>query len=467
MMKTRKGYQVYPLTAAQKFHLFYQNFCPKKEVLNIGTSLTIEVDLDWDLLKQSIYKAYERCESMRVRFAKDKDGTCYQYVVDREECDIEFVDFTGNTMEEAEEIMKKWTAVPFRLQDSPMNRVVMIKMPDGFGGIYLLGDHRLLDAQSLICFIRDIVELYCNAKYEGVPYPAPMSSYIEQIKKDLAYEAGSRAQQKDREYFQRLIDESEPIYNGIRGTQKLEEARRKWKDPELRAAYNTSDSVDSALDIFHLEAEPTKRLMDFCETYHVSLVCLLLMGLRTYFQKMNGHEDVSIHTAIARRATIKEKKSGGTRIHSFPFRTIMPESKTFLEGVYEIRNKQNEMFRHANYDPVEYFAYRSKKYPHEPGLTYEPMSLTYQPMTLKEKGLDKLGDIRYKTRWYPNGATTQAMYLTVMHRPDDNGLDFNFEHQIHAVSREDLEYLYYYLCRIMFKGTENPELTIGDIIRLV
>lgn len=467
MMKTRKGYQVYPLTAAQKFHLFYQNFCPKKEVLNIGTSLTIEVDLDWDLLKQSIYKAYERCESMRVRFAKDKDGTCYQYVVDREERDIEFVDFTGNTMEEAEEIMKKWTAVPFRLQDSPMNRVVMIKMPDGFGGIYLLGDHRLLDAQSLICFIRDIVELYCNAKYEGVPYPAPMSSYIEQIKKDLAYEAGSRAQQKDREYFQRLIDESEPIYNGIRGTQKLEEARRKWKDPELRAAYNTSDSVDSALDIFHLEAEPTKRLMDFCETYHVSLVCLLLMGLRTYFQKMNGHEDVSIHTAIARRATIKEKKSGGTRIHSFPFRTIMPESKTFLEGVYEIRDKQNEMFRHANYDPVEYFAYRSKKYPHEPGLTYEPMSLTYQPMTLKEKGLDKLGDIRYKTRWYPNGATTQAMYLTVMHRPDDNGLDFNFEHQIHAVSREDLEYLYYYLCRIMFKGTENPELTIGDIIRLV
>lgn len=467
MMKTRKGYQVYPLTAAQKFHLFYQNFCPKKEVLNIGTSLTIEVDLDWDLLKQSIYKAYERCEAMRVRFAKEKDGTCYQYVVDREERDIEFVDFTGNTMEEAEEIMKKWTAVPFRLQDSPMNRVVMIKMPDGFGGIYLLGDHRLLDAQSLICFIRDIVELYCNAKYEGVPYPAPMSSYIEQIKKDLAYEAGSRAQQKDREYFQRLIDESEPIYNGIRGTQKLEEARRKWKDPELRAAYNTSDSVDSALDIFHLEAEPTKRLMDFCETYHVSLVCLLLMGLRTYFQKMNGHEDVSIHTAIARRATIKEKKSGGTRIHSFPFRTIMPESKTFLEGVYEIRDKQNEMFRHANYDPVEYFAYRSKKYPHEPGLTYEPMSLTYQPMTLKEKGLDKLGDIRYKTRWYPNGATTQAMYLTVMHRPDDNGLDFNFEHQIHAVSREDLEYLYYYLCRIMFKGTENPELTIGDIIRLV
>ncbi|MGN1138797.1 MAG: peptide synthetase, partial [Ruminococcus sp.] len=81
--------------------------------------------------------------------------------------------------------------------------------------------------------------------------------------------------------------------------------------------------------------------------------------------------------------------------------------------------------------------------------------------------LEKLGDIKYKTKWYENGATTQAMYLTVSHRPDDNGLDFSFEHQIKAVSREQLEYMYYYLCRIMFKGTENPNLPVGEIMKLV
>ena len=31
-----------------------------------------------------------------------------------------------------------------------------------------------------------------------------------------------------------------------------------------------------------------KPIFDFCEEYNVSPVCLLLMGLRTYFQKMNG-----------------------------------------------------------------------------------------------------------------------------------------------------------------------------------
>ena len=468
MMRKRKGYPVYPLTAAQKFHFFYQNFCPKKEVLNIGTSLTIETELDWEELKRAIYKAYERCDSMRLRFAADKEGNWYQYVVEKEERDIEFVDFSGKTMEEAEGVMQAWTQVPFKREDSPMNRIVMIRMPDGFNGLYLLVDHMTMDAQSLICFLKDIIEIYCNAKYEGVPYPKDMASYLDQVQRDLAYEADSAAKKRDEEYFHRIIEASEPIYNGIDGPAQLEAERERMHNPNLRAAINVSDSVDSALDIFHLEAEPTKRLMDFCEKYHVSLVCLLLMGLRTYFQKMNGNDDVSINTAIARRATLKEKKSGGTRIHSFPFRTIIPQDKTFLEGVYEIRDLQNEYFMHANYDPVEYFAYRNKIYPPvAPGETYEPMALTYQPLTLQEKGLDKLGGIRYKTKWYPNGATTQAMYLTVMHRPDDNGLDFNFEHQVKAVSREKLEYLYYYLCKIMFKGAENPDLPIGDIIKLV
>ena len=468
MMKTRKGYKVYPLTVAQKFHLYYLPHCPSAAVLNIGTSLTIEVEIDWGVLKQSVNKAYERCEGMRVRFAKDKEGNYYQYVVKHEEQDIEFVDFTGKTMEEAEETMKEWTRVPFRMEDAQLTRIVMIKMPDGFSGVYFLGHHMIVDAQSLIGFLKDIIELYCNAKYEGVPYPKDMCSYIEQIQKDLAYESGSGAQQRDREFFEKEIASSEPIFNGLRGTDKLEAAREMFKNPDLRTAFSASDSTESALDIFHLEGEPTQRLMEFCEKYHVSLACLLLMGLRTYFQKMNGHDDVSINNAIARRATLKEKKSGGTRIHSFPFRTIFPESMKFIDGIYAIRDKQNEIFRHANYDPTEYFAQRAKTYPQpHAGLTYEQMSLTYQPLTLKEKGLDQLGDIRYKTKWYPNGICPQGMYLTVMHRPEDNGLDFNFEHQVKAVSREDLEYLYYYLCKIMFKGAENPDLTIGEIIRLV
>lgn len=53
-------------------------------------------------------------------------------------------------------------------------------------------------------------------------------------------------------------------------------------------------------------------------------------GNQDVFQKENGFDDVSVNNAIARRATLKEKKSGGTRIHSFPFRTCFSRMYALL-----------------------------------------------------------------------------------------------------------------------------------------
>lgn len=466
-MKTRKGKKVYPLTPAQRLHFFTQSYCPKKQVLNIGTSLTIGEELDWDTLKKAIYEAYSRCESMRLRFAKDKDGTIYQYVVDKEERDIEHYDFRHWEIEHAKDKLKEWTETPFNGYDIPLNRVVMISMPEGFNGVYLLVDHMTMDAQSLIMFLRDVIEIYCHMKYEGIDYPKPMASYIKQLEKDLAYEADSSAKLRDKEFFEKLIESSEPIFNDIEGKGRLTKERKANKNKTQRAAVYVTDNVDANIATFHLEEEPSHRLMKFCEEHQVSMVCLLMMGLRTFFQKQNDEDDVSIVTTVARRATLSEKKCGGSRIHCFPFRTIVTKEETFLEGIYKIRDGQNQIFRHANYNPVEFYGHRRETFQLKPGQTYEPMSLTYQPMALKNDSLDRLGDIQYKTDWYSNGVAAHALYLTVMHRASDHGLDFNFEHQTGIVTYEKLEYFYYYVCKILFAGIENPNLSVGEIIDLV
>lgn len=73
-MKTRRGCKVYPLTEAQKLHFYCLKYCPKKQVLNIGSSLTIEIDLDWEVLRESIKEAISRCEGMRIRLPMTKRG---------------------------------------------------------------------------------------------------------------------------------------------------------------------------------------------------------------------------------------------------------------------------------------------------------------------------------------------------------------------------------------------------------
>ena len=465
-MKTRKGNKVYPLTAAQNLHFYCLKYCPAKQVLNIGSSLTIQVDLNWDVLRECIKEAIDRCEAMRLRFAEDKDGTVYQYVVRQDDSVIEQFDFTGWTQEEADAKMREWTETPFARYDSPMHRIVIIKMPDGFQGIYIAVDHMTMDAQTLILFFLDIIELYASRMYEGIDYPKPMSSYIKQLKKDLEYEAGSKASQKDREFFQKLIASSEPIFADIYGPGKLEAERKATGNPNLRAATNTSNNVDANITTFHLETDPSARMFQFCEDQQVSMTCLLLMGLRTYLQKENNLDDISVTTTIARRATLQEKRSGGTRIHCFPFRTIVPREDTFIEGIYKIRDMQNQYFRHANFSPTEYYYYRSQYYKLADGQTYEPLSLTYQPLAMRYEGpgLEKLDGIQYRTARYSNGVAAHTLYLTVSQNATDNGLDFCFEYQTGVVTPEKLQEIYYYLCRIIFRGIEDCSRTVGEVI---
>lgn len=464
-MKTRKGCKVYPLTAAQKLHYYCMKYCPKKQVLNIGSALTIQVDLDWNMLKQSIKEAVDRCESMRVRFAEDKEGNVYQYIVKEETAEIRHFDFTGWKPEHADDKLTEWTSTPFEPYDTPMHEIVMIKMPDGFQGIFIKVNHLIMDAQSLIAFFKDIIELYCSKIYEEIDDPKEMASYIKQLEKDLSYEEGSKASVRDREFFENLIASSEPIFTDIYGTEKLEKERKKLKNPKLRAATNVSDNVDANIRDFFLEEEPSRQLAEFCEKNQISMTCLLLMGLRTYLQKENDQEDVSVTTTIARRATLLEKRCGGSRIHCFPFRTIVSRDDTFLEGIYKIRDMQNQYFRHANYSPSEYYAFRKQYYHLKDGQTYEPISLTYQPLTMKYDGpgLDKLGDIQYNVKRYSNGAAAHTLYLTVSHTPDGR-MDFCFEHQTGVVTPEKLESIYYYLCRIIFRGVEDCSRTVGEII---
>ncbi|MDD6081975.1 MAG: hypothetical protein PUB89_03885, partial [Oscillospiraceae bacterium] len=135
-------------------------------------------------------------------------------------------------------------------------------------------------------------------------------------------------------------------------------------------------------------------------------------------------------------------------------------------GTGIIQTEQNKIFRHANYDPIEYTMKRGQYWKYKPGTSYESISLTYQPITIT-KDTPEMPDIPYKSYWYSNGVAAQPLYLTVMHRPEDNGLNFNFEYRIDAVTDKEMEYFYYYLCRVLFRGIEDETRTIGEILDMI
>lgn len=458
--------QCMPLTAAQRMHNYTIKYCPQHQVLNIGTGLYVKQDVDFDLLKKAIYMAYERFDTMRLRFIEDTDGTVYQYIVPTEDRDIPFCDFSKWREEAAHNEMRKWTSVPFKRYNSPMNAVVMVKLPDGYNGIYLKVDHMTMDSSSIVEFNRDILEIYCALRYD-TPMPKPTMSFFKQVEKDLQYENDSEAKKRDLEFWQAELERDEPMYTDFNGMGRIITQRRESGNPDLRSAVITSYNPEAAISVYHLEKDPSERLMKFCTENNVPMASLLLMGLRTVLSKFNDDEkDVSVKTNVARRGTLLEKRSGGTRIHFFPLRTIIEPETPFLEALHIIQTEQNRIFRHANFDPIELTMMRSRLRKFRPGASYESISLTYQPLTLRQDTPD-VPDIPYKSMWYSNGVAAQPLYLTVMHRPEDNGLNFNFEYRKDAVTEYEMEYLYYYLCRVLFRGIEDKNRTVGEILELI
>lgn len=453
--------KLYPLAASQRFFYSTWEKSQDKHLLNIGTSLTLESDVDFDVLKQSIQEAYDHCECLRVRLTKTDDGQVMQYVVDKETQEISFFEFSHWKQEDADNEMKKWTSVPFERFDSPLSRIVMISMPGGFKGMYMLVDHMIMDAQGIFLFFKDVIEVYCSKKY-GTPYPKPLKSFIQALEKDLKYMNNSKAFQRDKEYWYNVIKESEPLYTDVTGEKSLDRERAKYNNPNLRAV-NTLDT-GNASDIlsFHLEPNPSDVLIKFCMQHNISMTCLLLTALRTYLQKVNDNQpDVSICNAVSRRATLLEKFSGGSRIQFFPCRTVVQTNETFLDACRKIQANQNQVFRHADYDIYDFFEARKKYYNLDEGQTYEPISLTYQPLVLRSSDVP---DIRYKSGWYCNGIASQNLYLTVTHDSLDDGLDFTFEYRTEKYNFNDLEKIYYFVTRILFEGVNHPDETIAEVI---
>ncbi len=458
--------QAYPLTAAQRIHFYTVSACKRGELLNIGTGFYLQYDdVDFDTLRECIYDGYEKFECMRLRFSVQEDGSLMQYLIPAEDREIKFFDFSEWKEEDAHAKMEEWTCIPFNLNNGPMNEIVIIKLPDHYTGLYMKVHHMTLDASGIASFYSYVFQLYCSKKFEDIPLPKPPMSYLKQLLLDLEYENNSEKFIKDCDYWRSQLDAPEPLYTPFSSRNRLLEMREKTGKKRMRATYSTGD-IEAAIKVYDLEADSTDKIIKFCTDYNVPVASLLLLGLRTVFSHFSGDRtDISVKNAVARRGTLLEQRSGGTRIHFWPLRTDIKPKTSFLDALRIVQAKENELLRHANYDPIVYMEEVRQHYKTAPGASFECTTLTYQPISMVSVKNLSLPEINYKSKWYSNGVAMQHVYVTVMHRPTDNGMSVHLEYQKNEVSEDELEKLYYYLCRVIFRGIEDPTRTIGEILK--
>lgn len=459
--------EYYPLTAAQKLHYDWIRNYKTQQVSGVSVVASLKAPLDFGLLKKCIQLEFERYGCMRIRFTKpDEKGEIKQYIVEKDSRDIPLKDLSGMSLAEADDLMQQWAYETFDEDDIPMCDVTMVKLPEGYNGFFIHMDHRLIDSCGLVVMINDLMQLYTHYRFKS-EYPDDLADFETVLANDLKKANNEKRFAKDKKFWDDQLDAlGEPLYSDIQGPSVLEEARKLHGNENLRAADIEMKNLFVEVKDYYLEPEPTKNLIDFCMNHQLSMTNLLLLGIRTYLSKVNdGQEDITIQNFISRRSTHDEWTSGGSRTIMFPCRTVIPAETEFIAAAYEIQNVQNRIYMHSNYDPALIREEMRRRYNTPENTAYESCYLTYQPMPVKMEN-PHLKDIKQHAKWFANGAATKKMYLTVSHT-ENGGMNFSYHYQTAHLKEHDMELLYYYMMRILFKGIAEPDMSIGEIMKIV
>lgn len=460
--------QAFPITQAQKLMYYvYSGYSKNLAVLNIGAGHYWQGDFDVEAMKASLYEAIERCDTMRLRFMPDQQFGMVQYVVDKTEMQIEEVDFSDISYDEAHKIMKEWTYVPVDMFLKPLNTIKIIHLENNYHGFYIKFHHLAFDGYSTQFFVNDVMAIYCS-KVAGTPYPKPTKPYLAALKNELAY-LNSEKRNADRKYYIEYFTwekDHEALFCDYQFKNRLYEQRIQNGNPNQRYAICLDDKHPYSKALyFEVSAEDTQKIMDDCSEKGLSVGSVLMFGLRTALSVFNDNsEDVSVRFMVGRRGTLLEKRSGGLRMHFYTLRTIVPPEATCREAIDIVETNQNNIYAHSSFDTLEMFQLRHTienigsldRVYDSTAFSYQPYQET--PAVNEEQRKSSIGV------WYNNDVSVQPLYLTVKHRPSDKGFEFCFEYRTDSEPVEDLNVFYKTMINSMLMCLENPDMTVAEIL---
>jgi hypothetical protein len=463
-LKNGKTVKAYPLTSSQNMmYLMSLKYGSGYPVNNIGCGVYWKGEIDKGEMKASIYEAIRRCDTMRLRFVMGKKLQLHQYVTDRSELLVDEWNLSEYTIDEAEEKLLAFSRQCIPMFNCEVHKIYLVKFKDGYQGLFMRLHHLAMDAYSMKVFINDILDIYKH-RTQGTAYPKPMREYIPVLEKDLEYET-SQQHETDRQYwYDSLAKVSEPIFTDFMLDNRLKLQQKKY--PDRRFADIHSGLPDADMIKFHMSKEDSDKVRSFCNERELSIFSVVSMAVRTALSCFNDNqEDVSFKMIINRRGTVAEKKSGGLRINFLPMRSIIKPEENFCEAVNKISEIQNEMYIHSKLSFLETLKERHKSMSKDAKFdsTYDSFGLSYQPL-MQMSCIDDNMKNSLRTVWYNNGAIMIPLYVTVSHRADDGGVDFTFEFRCDQKAEYDLGVLYSKIEKTLIIASENPDITVGEIL---
>ena len=294
---------------------------------NEAVSLTIDGDIDKDLLEKCFNELLQRHDILRATFSRKGDELCLQALWDLE---IDYSDLRSCSEEEQErEIESLWNNIsisPMYLEEGPLLHVWLKQLSDNRYELIIAVHHLVADGWSIDMLLQELVVIY-RAKGSSEELP-PAESFFDFAEQNTA----SQIANLDTDYWLDKFKELPPTLDlpvdFSRPFQRTFRAER--------------------LD-YELAPELTEALPKAAATVKSSLVNYVLAGYFSLLHRLTGSTDIVVGLPIAGQAALNRPNQLGHMVQLLPVRVRLNGDTPFSDLVAAVKTAVLDASEHPNF----------------------------------------------------------------------------------------------------------------------
>ena len=443
--------QLYELTSGQDVVYLQCRLSLHKNVVNIVSSLTLDEDVDFELLKVAFNKVAERNDCLRIKFVKQGKNLMQYFEDKREYNSIDVLKF--ETEAEQTAYIDKFVNKAIDYKKGVVAEPVFIKTFDGKSMVLMKVCHLVLDIYGINFIYKDLFDVY-NAMKENKELPEMPGSFEKLLQVDLQKKHDEAFNQKNKEFFSEYFSSREnPYYAGVHGEnekiwqKQLKKGRHAMK---LFLLKNATQGYSK-----YINKEVTSKIMKFCEETKITPANFLFYTLSVTASRMNSNVKNMLPMELCNcRGTVQSKKCAGTKVQSILCYTTVDYDKSFNENINEFVKGQNTLYRHIGYSDLEIQALLHEYYKSSFLEIYYGIAFSFLPITMP-KGSEFMV--------YSNGHGALPCYIAQLYRVEEGDIIMAYDAQKLIIGQEEIDNFHDNYIKNLEQILDNPNLVLKDL----
>lgn len=447
-MKDKACYELSPSQDVSYLQCRYSLF---KRVINIVTSITIDYDVDFELMEKAFNLVVERNDCLRIKFFK-KNGKLLQYFEDsRPYRKLPVITFDSEEKQNA--YIQKQTKRAIKYLHGSVIEPHFIKSFDGKNMILFKVCHLSLDVYGITYMIKDLLAVYESLK-NGTELPPEPASFEEIIKKDIERNHNMSLETKHVDFFRDMLnDNPEPYYVGIHGSDNKYSQKMLGKHHRgMQMSFIKCDTKDYRHTI---NSELSTRVLEYCRNNKVSPANFMFYACTLTAARLNGNARNALPLGLYNcRVSQNEKNCAGTKVQSIACYSKFNYKQTFEENLKRFAAHQSKLYMHVGFSDRSFETLLHNTYRTSVFETYYCLAFSFVPMEVPE-GID--------FNIYSNGKGALAAYLIQIFNAKTNEITMAYDVQTKTTSKEKVAAFHAMYVKVLEQILNNPQIQLRDI----